>query len=134
MTRSSFMTKAIDAAVAVSFLAFVPGCHNKPQEVNYKDLGWENEKFTMAGKPFTGIASEKHKNGQPKNRWEIKDGVPHGVVREWHENGQLMVETHYENNKRHGLNRYWAADGQLFKEQVYEHGVSVSVKEYPVKK
>lgn len=134
MFRRLLMSKVLDAALAVSFLAFVPGCNNKVVEVNYKDLGWENEKFTWEGKPFSGVASEKHKNGQPKNRWEIKDGVPHGVVREWYDNGQMMVETHYENNKRHGLNRYWTKEGQLFKEQVYEHGTSVSVKEYPVKK
>lgn len=126
------MSKSL-AAVAVSFLVFTPGC-SKPKEVAYKDLGWEKDLYTLNGKPFTGVGLDTFKDGKPKSRWEIKDGMLHGVVREWHDNGQLMVETHYADNKRHGLNRYWSKEGQLFKEQVYEHGNSVSVKEYPVEK
>jgi antitoxin component YwqK of YwqJK toxin-antitoxin module len=129
------MTRTLDAALAVTILAFVPGCGKKATpEVSYKDLGWENDKYTWEGKLFTGAATEKHKNGQTRIRWEIQEGVPHGVVKEWHDNGQIQVETHYDSGKRHGLNRYWTREGHLMKEQVYEHGTSVSVKEYPLPK
>ena len=128
------ISHTLHAAFAVSVLALVPACNEQPvQEVNYADLGWKAEKFTFAEKPFTGVATEKHKNGNPKNRWEILNGEPHGVVREWYDNGQLMVETHYDHNLRHGLNRYWNKDGSLMKEQVYEQGKSISIKE-PAKK
>jgi antitoxin component YwqK of YwqJK toxin-antitoxin module len=133
MNRRKLMSKTLDAAMAVSFLTFVPGCENKPVEVPYKDLGYENEKITLNGKPFTGVGLDTAKDGKLRVRWELKDGVPHGVVKEWAPNGQLIVETGYHMGKRHGLNRYWTPEGQLTKEQVYEHGTSVSIKEYPAK-
>ena len=135
MNRRKLMSKTIDAALAVSFLSFVPGCENKPKEVPYSDLGYENEKLTFNGAPFTGVSPDiDKKTGKVRVRWELKEGVPHGVVKEWAPNGQMIVETHYHEGKRHGLNRYWTPEGQLTKEQVYEHGTSVSVKEYPAKK
>jgi hypothetical protein len=134
MFRRTLMNKILDAALAVSFLAFVPGCDNKPREVSYADLGWEQEKYMLEGKTFSGVAHDTHKkNGKPRSRWEIKNGVPHGVVKEWHESGQLIVETHYHRGLRHGMNRYWRPTGELMKEQVYEHGKSMSVMEYPAK-
>lgn len=130
MNRRTFMSK-IHAAVAVSFLAFAPGC-TKPLIVDYKDIEIEvrggKEIFTYKGAPFTGVAREKHKNGNPSKEYPMRDGLIHGIVHEWWENGKLSVETHFENGKRHGLNRYWDTSGVQTKEQVYEHGESKSVK------
>ncbi len=129
MFRRFFMSKTL-AAVAVSFLAFTPGCM-KRKEAKYAELKWVDEVYYQDGKPFTGIAREEHKDGKPKAEYPMKDGKFHGVVHEWWDNGQMSVETHFENGKRHGLNRYWTKEGKLMKEQVYEHGESKSVKEWP---
>ena len=123
------MSKTL-AAVAVSFLAFTPGCM-KSREADYAKLKWKDEVYYEGEKPFTGIAKEAHKNGKPKGEYPMKNGLFHGVVHEWWDNGQMSVETHFENGKRHGLNRYWTDKGVLMKEQVYEHGESKSVKEWP---
>lgn len=123
------MSKTL-AAVAVSFLAFAPGCM-KPKEAKYAELKWTDEVYYYGAKPFTGIAKETFKDGKLKALYPMKDGVLHGVVQEWWENGQMSVETHFENGKRHGLNRYWTDKGVLMKEQVYEHGESKSTIDWP---
>ena len=131
MLRRTLMSK-LSAAVAVSFLALGPGC-TKPLEVDYKDVDYESkdDSFTYKGKPFTGIAREKHKkNGLPSKEYPMRDGRINGVMREWWDNGKMSAETHFEKGKRHGLNRYWDITGKLIKEQVYEHGESISVKTY----
>lgn len=129
MLRRTLMSKTF-AALAVSFLAFTPGCM-KPEEVDYKDVNYEPDgSFSYKGKPFTGIAREKHKNGQPSKEYPMRNGRIHGVMREWWDNGQQSAETNFEDGKRHGLNRYWSKDGKLIKEQVYDHDVSKSEKFY----
>ena len=118
------------AAVAVSFLAFTPGCM-KPKEAKYADLKWNDDVYYLNDKPFTGVAKEQSKDGKLLKEIPMTDGVCDGVVHEWWDNGQMSVETHFEKGKRHGLNRYWTKEGKLMKEQVYEHGESKSVKEWP---
>ena len=105
----------------------------KIPEVAYKDLKWNDDVFSLDGKPFTGIAREQHKNGKPKAEYPFKDGRLHGLVREWWENGQLSTETHFDMGQRHGSNRYWTKDGQPIKEQVYDHDKVVSEKHFDVK-
>ncbi|MDZ4288159.1 MAG: hypothetical protein U0984_09380 [Prosthecobacter sp.] len=105
----------------------------KPAEVAYSQLEWKDEIYLMAGKPFTGIARDQHKDGKPKAVYPFKEGKLHGVVREWWENGQLSTETHFDNGQRHGLNRYWSKSGELMKEQVYDHDKSISEKHHDVK-
>lgn len=125
MQRRTLMSK-LSAAVAVSFLAI--GC-SKPLEVDYKDLDYQqDDSFNYQGKPFTGIAREKHKNGSPSKEYPMRNGRINGVMREWYDNGQMSAETHFEHGKRHGLNRYWNEAGTQTKEQVYDHGESKSVK------
>jgi antitoxin component YwqK of YwqJK toxin-antitoxin module len=127
MFRRTLMSK-LSAAVAVSFLAI--GC-SKPVDVDYKELDYQqDESFNYQGKPFTGIAHEKHKNGTPSKEYPMRDGRLNGVMREWWDNGKMSAETHFEKGKRHGLNRYWDITGKLIKEQIYEHGESKSVKTY----
>lgn len=102
------------------------------REVTYKELKWQDDVYFLEGKPYNGIARDKHKNGQVKGEYTFKEGRLHGVVKEWWDNGQLSTETHFENGKRHGLNRYWSKKGNLMKEQVYDHDKSVSEKHYDV--
>lgn len=104
----------------------------KPAEVTYKELKWQDDVYFLQGKPFTGVAKDKHKDGKPKGEYPFQEGRLHGVVKEWWDNGQLSTETHFEKGQRHGLNRYWSKKGQLMKEQVYEHDKSVSEKHYDV--
>ncbi len=117
----------LSAAFAVSVLALETAC-TKPEETEFAKLDWKEEVFYQAGKPFTGIARETHKNGKPAKEYPMRDGLLHGVVHEWYENGQMSVETHFDSGKRHGLNRYWSKEGKLTKEQVYDHGKSLSEK------
>ena len=105
----------------------------KPAEVTYKELKWQDDVYFLNGKPFSGLARDKHKDGKPKGEYPFTEGRLHGVVREWWENGQLSTETHFEKGQRHGLNRYWSKSGELMKEQVYERDKSVSEKHYDVK-
>jgi len=102
----------------------------KAPEVTYKELKWQDDVYFLNGKPFTGTARDKHKDGKHKGEYPCKDGRLHGIVREWWENGQLSTETNFENGKRHGLNRYWSKSGQLMKEQIYDHDKSVSEKHF----
>ncbi len=105
----------------------------EPPEVSYSQLEWKDDVFFLNGKPYTGVARDKHKDGKPKAEYPFKDGRLHGVVKEWWENGQLSTETHFDGGQRHGLNRYWAKSGELMKEQMYEHDKSVSEKHFEVK-
>lgn len=104
----------------------------KPAEVTYKELKWQDDVYFLQGKPFTGLAKDKHKDGKPKGEYPFLEGRLHGVVKEWWDNGQISTETHFEKGQRHGLNRYWSKKGQLMKEQVYERDKSVSEKHYDV--
>ena len=101
-------------------------------EVTYKQLKWVDDVYFLDGKPYTGLARDKHKDGKAKGEYPFKEGRLHGVVREWWENGQLSTETNFENGQRHGLNRYWSKTGHLMKEQVYDRDKSVSEKHFEV--
>lgn len=101
--------------------------------VTYKELKWKDDVYFLEGKPYTGLAQDRHKDGKLKGEYPFKEGRLHGVVREWWENGQLSTETNFDQGKRHGLNRYWSKKGELIKEQVYEQDKSVSEKHYETK-
>lgn len=105
-------------------------CKRQPP-VPYGQLEWKDESFFLEGKPFNGIAQDRHPNGQLRSEYPMKNGRPHGVVREWWDNGQPSTETHFENGQRHGRNRYWNREGRLLKEQTYDHDKSISEKIYP---
>lgn len=102
------------------------------REVTYKELKWQDDVYFLEGKPYTGTARDKHKNGQLKGEYPFKEGRLHGVVKEWWDNGVLSTETNFDKGQRHGLNRYWTKKGNLMKEQVYDHDKSVSEKHYDV--
>lgn len=118
--------------VCLAGLALSPAAATPPPEVTYQELKWQDDVYFLNGRPFTGTARDKHKDGKAKGEYPFKEGRLHGVVREWWDNGRLSTETHFENGQRHGLNRYWSKTGRLMKEQVYEHDKSVSEKHYDV--
>jgi hypothetical protein len=101
-------------------------------EAAYQDLKWQDDVYYLKDQPFTGMARDKHQNGQPTGEYPFEKGRLHGVVKEWWENGVLSTETNFDHGQRHGLNRYWSRKGNLMKEQVYEHDHSVSEKHFDV--
>lgn len=103
-----------------------------PREVTYKELKWQDDVYFLEGKPYSGVARDKHKNGKLKGEYPFTNGRLHGVVKEWWDNGQLSTETNFDKGQRHGLNRYWTKKGNLMKEQVYDHDKSVREKHYEV--
>ncbi|MGK0184506.1 MAG: hydroxypyruvate isomerase [Verrucomicrobiales bacterium] len=92
----------------------------------------ENEGvWSLDGAPFTGAAIKHSEDGKILlRRWEMKNGLLHGLVEEWWDNGKKMTETHFDNGKRHGENRYWYMSGDPQKLQIYEHGKSISEEIY----
>lgn len=112
--------------VAVAALALMVRAGNEPYErpgdVDYKKLGYENEKFTSEGKLFTGAAVRKDKQGRIRAHYEYKDGVLHGLTEEWYTNGVKSVETPFTAGQRHGTNQYWNTDGSLLKRQIWRDG------------
>lgn len=90
-------------------------------EVPRKSLKWDADHFTYEGKPFTGIATEFHPDGKPKQRWSMKDGKWHGLVQEWYPSGQQSVATNFLEGKRHGENSYFNPDGTVQKKQLWDN-------------
>ena len=124
------MIRLVTALLLLATLA-LPSCKPAPQAA-YQDLEWRDDVYYLQGQVFTGVARDKHANGQLKAEYPFQNGRLHGVVREWWDNGILSTETHFENGQRHGLNRYWTRKGNLMKEQVYDHDHSVSEKHHDV--
>ena len=103
-----------------------PAVSAEPPAAPFPKLGWAESRFTWEGKPFTGVTTDYHKNGQLKARYHIKDGVYHGLVEEWYENGQQKTKTSYENGLHQGDNFYWNADGSLQAHKVWRDDNLVS--------
>jgi hypothetical protein len=62
------------------------------------------------GKPFTGRAVEKFKNGQKKWEDTYKDGKLDGPQTMWHDNGQKAVEATFKDGE-HISQKSWDKDG-----------------------
>ncbi|GEM_PF-1420912 len=88
--------------------------------VDYAKLDWKNDLFTLEGKPFTGTAEQRHRDGKLKARYRYLDGTIHGLVEEWYANGQKSTETNFEKNQRHGQNTYWDPAGAVIKKQRWD--------------
>lgn len=125
------MAKALLILQFAVLVVILAGCKPASPPVPYGKLDWKDEVFSLDGQPFTGLAEDKHPNGQLRAQYPIEQGKIHGIVREWWDNGQPSTETHFEHGLRHGSNRYWNREGRLLKEQVYDHDKSVSEKVYP---
>lgn len=88
--------------------------------VDYAKLDWKNELFVLDGKPFTGTAEQKYRDGKLKARYPYVEGRIHGLVEEWYANGQKSTETNFEKNQRHGSNTYWDQAGKVIKKQRWD--------------
>jgi antitoxin component YwqK of YwqJK toxin-antitoxin module len=89
---------------------------------DYKKLGFADGKITNEGKPYTGVAIKRDKQGNKRARYVYKDGLLEGVIEEWYADGVKSVECTFMNNQRHGTNTYWKTDGSLLKRQVWKAG------------
>lgn len=92
-----------------------------PTAVDYAKLDWKNDLFLLGGKPFTGVAEQRYRDGKLKARYHYQNGMIHGIVEEWYANGQQSTETHFEKNQRHGANTYWDQTGKVIKRQRWDH-------------
>lgn len=88
--------------------------------VDYAKLDWKDERFALDGKPFTGTAEQRHRDGRLKARYRYLDGMIHGLVEEWYANGLKSAETNFEKNQRHGSNTYWDEAGKVIKKQRWD--------------
>jgi len=88
--------------------------------VDYQKLAWSDGKFLLEGRPFTGVAELRDREGRLKARYPMQDGQLHGLVEEWYPNGRRSTATWFVHNRRHGTNEYWDAEGRLLKRQVWQ--------------
>lgn len=99
-------------------------------EVPFKDLGWDGTRYTLKDaatgqeKLFTGTTTKySKKSSRLLARYQVKDGVYHGLVEEWYENGQQKTKTSYENGKHQGDNFYWNENGTLQVHKVWKDDI-----------
>ena len=85
-------------------------------------LKWRDDLRYFEGKPFTGVAVEKYKNGQKSAELNYKAGKMHGLHTGWHENGQKKKEINYKDGKRDGLRTGWHENGQKREEGNFKGG------------
>jgi hypothetical protein len=103
-----------------------------PDDVPYQGLGWDGARLmlkdaaTGAEKPFTGVTTRFSKTGQLTARYEVKDGLYHGLVEEWYDNGHQLTRTSYLHGRHEGDNVYWNRDGTLQSLKVWKDDVKVS--------
>ena len=107
-----------------------PAASTEP--VPYSKIKWIEGINYLDGKLFTGIAVQKHKDGQLMSRYPMKAGVYHGLVEEWYEDGKKKTATSFENGKHQGDNFYWNPDGTLQVHKVWKDDNLVSQTPGPV--
>ena len=90
--------------------------------VDYKALGFANNLITFEGKPFTGVAIKKDKQGRKRGCFVYDSGLLNGLIEEWYTNGTKSVECTFVKNERDGTNTYWNLDGSLLKRQIWKSG------------
>lgn len=111
------------ALVCVLLMAWAGGAAAATNAVvDYNALGYADERFTLAGAPFTGDAVQTNRAGRLVARRQFADGRYHGRTEEYHPNGQPSARIDFERGERHGTNIYWNADGTVLKQQRWEHG------------
>ena len=84
-------------------------------------------------RPFTGVLTEYHRNGQLSYSVTYKDGEAHGHLERYHKNGQLWLKKSYKDGEGHGLFERYYENGQLELKSNHkdgaEHGLSETYKE-----
>lgn len=102
--------------------------------VPYSKIQWKEDVNYLNGRRFTGITVQYHKNGQLMSRYQMKDGVYHGLVEEWFEDGKQKTKTSFVSGKHDGDNFYWNPDGTLQVHKVWKEDILVSETPGPVKR
>ena len=74
------------------------------------------------GPPPDGPFIAKHKNGRPRVRCALLNGLEHGPFLRGHDNGRKAAEGEIVNGKRHGAWREWYPDGTWRVEAAYVDG------------
>ncbi len=113
--------RAGDARPAPTNTSSAAPAPNARAPVDYRKLTWSDGHFLLDGRPFTGVAELRDRDGRLKARYPMRDGELHGLVEEWHPNGRRSAATWFERNRRNGTNEYWDADGRLLKRQVWQN-------------
>jgi antitoxin component YwqK of YwqJK toxin-antitoxin module len=79
--------------------------------VDFDQLEFRDRLQYFEGKPFTGVAVEKHDNGQKQYEGTWKDGKLHGLSTNWYKDGQKGAEaTHKDGNPVTGI--VWKPNGE----------------------
>jgi antitoxin component YwqK of YwqJK toxin-antitoxin module len=107
-----------------------------PKEADYDSLKYSNGIYLDpdTGKPFTGIARQKHPDDTPRGEYPLKDGRFEGTVKEWYANGKPSAETEFKNGERSGRNIEWTEYGLPYRERVYDGDRIVSEKNFELGK
>lgn len=79
---------------------------------------------SLAQRAQKGRQTRKRTDGHGNliEKYELKDGLLHGLRRVWAPSGQILVETRYRDGKPHGLARTWTVHGQIVSEITYQNG------------
>jgi antitoxin component YwqK of YwqJK toxin-antitoxin module len=96
----------------VLFAVLLVGCVTNDAVVDGDQLRFRDGLYTYRGEPFTGVAVDKHDNGQKQYEGTWKDGKQHGLWTYWYENGQKKMESTYKDGNRIS-SREWDRDGNL---------------------
>ena len=106
-------------------VALFAGC---AKEVGFDDLERRDYLTYFEGKPFTGVAVRKYKDGQKWFEDTYKDGKKDGLLTEWYENGQKRFEFNHKDGKMHGLVTWWHENGQKKYEATWKDGEGIAGK------
>jgi antitoxin component YwqK of YwqJK toxin-antitoxin module len=90
----------------------------------------EDGSYEYQGKPFTGTARLRARNGVVVSEINYVDGLLHGLARYWYPSGEPRGEEHFEGNGRTGPSREWYPTGQLKRETAFEYSVRVRERQW----
>lgn len=83
--------------------------------------------FDVERTPFTGLAVESFKDGNPRAEAQFLDGQKDGMERFWYPNGKLKEEGQWFDNQANGLMRSWDEEGKLLKAVRYKNGQLIEI-------
>lgn len=99
--------------------------------LRFRDLDTDiDQRLTLNGIPFTGVAFETYSNGQLREEQSFVDGIPEGFGRSWYANGQLADEGSSHRGAPHGIVRQYYDSGALKQEALCEFGICIKRKQW----
>jgi MORN repeat variant len=97
------------------------------------DYDFTESKFTLNGKPFSGIAYEVHEEGWVLSEGVYINGYKNGLHLEYFFSGIISNESYYSFNALHGTSREWFPNGNIMKETFALFAVIIREKTWNVK-